>query len=660
MIESRPFGPNLPPEQQAIRAKCCHPTGTFVEFRKEEVEQSIPDRFERIVRVHSDRLALETDRDQTTYAQLNRAANRIAHAVLATRGTDGEPVALLLENHASLIAATIGVLKAGKLYVPLDSSLPRARLEYIIEDSQAELLVTDSKHLPLARELSHGGVALMNIDELDLTLSFGNPGLGIPPDAPAWILYTSGSTGQPKGVVQNHRNVLHFVRTYTNGLHICPDDRLTLLFSYSTNGAAHDTFTALLNGASLHPFNVKRDGTAGLGKWLRSNRLTIYCSVPTVFRSLGEALSGEYFAHLRLIKLIGEPVYKRDVDLYCANFPSQCVLVNRLGSTETGTIRWHFIDKETSVDGNNVPVGYPVEDNEVFLLDDGLEKAPVGAIGEIAVKSRYLTPGYWRKPNLTSHAFMPAEGDERIYRTGDIGRMLTDGRLLCLGRKDSQVKIRGHRIEIAEVEMALLDLPAIKEAIVVPRENPSGDRRLVAYLVARTRRAPAVSELRASLSKRLPDYMLPSTWMFLQAFPLAPNGKVDRQGLPQPSGSRPELNTAFAAPQTPIEIQLAEIWSEILAIHPVGLYDNFFDLGGHSLAATQVVSRVIRSFQLDLPLQSLFQSPTVAEMAAVITASQSKEIGEMELRRILTELDSLSDDQARDLLVGAGSKSSDR
>jgi acyl carrier protein len=255
---------------------------------------------------------------------------------------------------------------------------------------------------------------------------------------------------------------------------------------------------------------------------------------------------------------------------------------------------------------------------------------------------------------------MPAEGDERIYRTGDIGRMLTDGRLLCLGRKDSQVKIRGHRLEIAEVEMALLDHPAIKEAIVVPRENPGGDRRLVAYLVARTSPAPAVSELRASLNKRLPEYMLPSTWMFLQAFPLAPNGKVDRQGLPQPSGSRPELNTAFAAPQTPIEIQLAEIWSEILAIHPVGLYDDFFDLGGHSLAATQVVSRVIRSFQLDLPLQSLFQSPTVAEMAAVITASQSKELGEMELRRILTELDSLSDNEARDRLVGAGPKSSDR
>jgi amino acid adenylation domain-containing protein len=651
MIECSQLAPNLPPEQRAIRSKCFHPTGTFVEFSAEEIEQSVPDRFEKIVRMYSERLALVTDDHQFTYAELNQAANRIAHALLTRRGTKEEPIALLLENHASLIAATLGVLKAGKLYVPLDSSLPQARLKYIIGDSQATLLVTDTKNISLARDLSENKVLLMNLDELDPALLSENPDLPIPPDTLSWILYTSGSTGQPKGVVQNHRNVLHFVRTYTSGLHICPDDRLTLLFSYSANGAAHDTFTALLDGASLYPFNVKQHGAARLGEWLSRNQVTVYCSVPTVFRSLGETLSGnESFSHLRLIKLIGEPVYKRDVDLYRRYFSSQCLLINRLGSTETGTIRWYFINKETPVDGNNVPVGYPVEDNEVFLLGDASEKVQADAVGDIVVKSRYLTPGYWQKPDLTSAAFVPTEGDERIYRTGDIGRMLPDGRLLCLGRKDSQVKIRGHRIEIAEIEMALLDHPIVKDAIVVPREDPAGDRRLVAYLLTATRPAPAISELRTWLNKRLPDYMIPSTWMFLEAFPLAPNGKVDRRALPPPSSSRPELNTVFAFPRTPIESRLAQIWSEVLSIDQVGIHDNFFDLGGHSVAATQVVSRVIKKFQLELPVQSLFQSPTVAEMAAVISAHQGTKLDERSLAQILNELESLSEEEARRLL----------
>ena len=254
----------LPPEQEAIRAKCFHPSGAFVEFTKDEIEQSIPERFEKVVLRYPDRVAVESAKHQLTYDALNRVANRIAHAILAGRSPGVEQVALLLETDAPVIAAILGVLKTGKIYVPLDSSLPRARLAYILENSQAALLITNSKNQSFALELSQDRIPIINLDALDPSLPTDNPAVSLSPDTTAWILYTSGSTGQPKGVVQSHRNGLHFVRTYANGLHICPDDRLTLLFTCSANGGAHDMLSALLNGASLYPYNVKDKGPAAI------------------------------------------------------------------------------------------------------------------------------------------------------------------------------------------------------------------------------------------------------------------------------------------------------------------------------------------------------------------------------------------------------------
>ena len=483
------------------------------------------------------------------------------------------------------------------------------------------------------------------------------PFLSLSPAALAWILYTSGSTGQPKGVVQTHRNVLHFVMNYNNGLHLCAEDRLAVLSSFSVNAANHDIFTALLNGASLYPLNIKECGVGRLVDWLIRHEITIYHSVPSVFRHFLDSLIDEVkFPSVRVIRFGGESTSKRDVELYKRHFSRDCILVNRLGSTETGTLRWYFMDQSSPIEGNIVPVGYPVEDNEILLLDESGKEVSIDAIGEIAVKSRYVTPGYWRKPDLTKASFLPGSerADERIYRTGDVGRLLPNGCLIHLGRKDFQVKIRGHRIEIAEIEMALLDHPAIKQAIVVPREDYADDRRLAAYLVAATRPAPAISELRSFLKETLPDYMIPSTWMFMEAFPLAPNGKVDRQALPPPSSTRPELDTVFVAPRTPIESRLAQIWSEVLSIDQVGVNDNFLDLGGHSLAATRVVSQVIKHFQVDLPLQSLFQSPTVAEMTRLITEHRVKKLSEDELQSILKDLESMSDEQARKFLSEQG------
>jgi len=636
----------------AARSKCFHPNGRFLEFSREETDQSIPERFEKIAQKYPDRLAVKTKNHSLTYNVLNSTANRMAHTILSQRGRKNEPVALLMEHDAPVIAAILGALKAGKFYVPLDPSLPHLRVKYILEDLQASYIVTNNKNLPLAKSLAGTVIDLVNIDELD-SLPDGNPCIGIQPESLSWVIYTSGSTGKPKGVIQNHLNVLHFMMNYTNALHICVDDRLTLLYSFSVNGGAHDIFAALLNGAALFPLDLKEDGFTHLCDWLIEERITIYHSVPTVFRQFVEGLTGQSeFPDIRIVRLGGEPVYKRELDYFKKLFSKDCILVNRLGSSETGSLRMYFANKETPISGNLVPVGYAVMDNEILLVDD-TGKQIAGDEGEIAVKTRYVSPGYWGRPDLTDAVFLPSPtgGEERIYRTGDLGRMLPDGCLLHLGRKDFFVKIRGYRIDIDEIEAALRECPSIKEAVVVARNNNSGDERLVAYLVPTVQPGPKVGELRRFLNEKLPDYMIPHDFVTLEAIPLTDTRKVDRKALPDPGTSRPELTTPYVAPRTPIEKELAKIWAEVLSTDEVGIHDDFFDLGGHSLSATRIISRVIATFELQLPVRALFESPTVAAMSVVISSKEGQKADEENLKRLLSEVESLSEETDEELLA---------
>jgi amino acid adenylation domain-containing protein len=621
MSELLRFPEELPPEQQAIWEKCFHPSGAFTEFTKEEIEQSIASRFEQIARKYPDRIAVKTRNRQLTYEQLNGAANRMARSILARRGEGEEPIALLLEHDAPMIVAIIGVLKAGKMCVVIDPSLPRARIAYMLEDSQAALLLTDRKNLVSAGELARDKSLLMNIDESDAGLSIENPALSISPDHLAYIVYTSGSTGQPKGVIQNHRNGLHEAMLYANGLHICVEDRLALLYSCSASQGMKITFAALLNGAALCPFNLPEEGVSHLADWLLREEITIYFSVPIVFRQWVSAFTGqEKFPKLRLIQLGSDSVTLREVEEYKKHFSANTILVVRLGSTETGTIRRCFFNGETPFAEKAVPVGYAVEDMEVSLIDEEGKKVGFNRVGEIAVKSRYLSPGYWRMADLTRDKFLPDPngGDKRIYLTGDLGRMLPDGCLYHLGRKDFRVKVRGYSVEVAEIETALLSLASIKEAVVAAWEDQSGDQRLVAYLVPNSGFAPSVSQLRSFLEDRLPDYMAPSSFVFLDTLPLNPNGKVDRKALPMPDQSRPEQAVLFVPPSTLDEKTIAEIWAKVLKVDRVGIHDNFFDLGGHSLLATQIVSRIREAFAVELPLRSLFEASTVSGLAAAI------------------------------------------
>ena len=611
----------LTPGQTALRAKCFHPTGTFIEFKPEEIDQSISDRFEDQVRKHSNRLAVKSGPNEFTYAELNQAANRIAHAILAERGDREEQVGLLQQHGAGAIIATLGALKAGKTYVPLDSTAPNARNRHILEHAQVGLVVADDANFSLAQDLARDELPVMNMGALEPGLSVENPGLKIPSDRHAYIMYTSGSTGEPKGVVQTHKNVLYKNMGWVNVIHISPSDRLSLLRSLSVSGSIKDLFGGLLSGAAVFPFNVKRDGLMPLDRWLVDEEITIFSCVATLFRNFCATLNGkEKLSSVRLLKLSGEPVYKRDVELYKKHFSRDCLAINMLSSAEVGTTRVYFMDKETEIHDNLVPVGYPLEGCEVLILDADGTRLGSRQTGEIAVQSRYLSPGYWRMPDLTEACFLadPEGGDARIYRTGDLGCMLPDGCLLHRGRTNSHVKIRGYSVEIAEVQAVLSDLAGVKDVVVTTQDNAQGDQVLVAYVVPNEKGSLSATVIRSAIAAKLPAYMIPSAFVLLDSMPLAGPGKVNLKALPELGRGRPELQTPLALPRTPVEKKIAQIWAEVLGLEQVGIDDDFFQLGGDSLLASRIVARIIDTFQVEVPLSALFGAPKLSTMASVV------------------------------------------
>lgn len=598
------------------------PATDYVPFPVEALRRSVPDLFEQAVAKHAERLAVRGRARELTYDALNRRANRVAHAILSARGNREEPVALLLEHDVATIVGILGVLKAGKSYVPLDASYPRERIDYILADTQVELLLSSDKTLSMARARRQNEATILNIDRLDRGLSEGNPGLSIPCHAIAAVMYTSGSTGRPKGVMYAHRNLLHSARVATNGYHVCQEDRNALLASCSFGASISDVYTPLLNGGRVCPFNVRNEGVSGLPEWLVREGITILHVVPTLFRNFVNALRGdERFPKLRLVALGGETIQMSDMDLYRRYMPDHCLLrVSFALSEAAATVSRVLIDKATDIPGNVVPAGYAVEDTEVLVVDD--EGRPVGSdtVGEIVIQGPYLSPGYWRRPDLTAQAFRPVPGRDglRSYRTGDLGRLSPDGCLTYVGRKDFQLKIRGFRVEPGEIETALGAHGSVKDVVVVAREDAPGDKRLVAYVAANGAPQPTAGELKESLKAKLPDYMVPSAIVVLEKLPLTPNDKVDRLALPAPDRAAFAGDAPFVPARTLVERQLAKIWTEILRVGDVGVTDNFFDLGGHSLLAVRLFTQIENIFGRKLPLATLMNAPTIEKLASVL------------------------------------------
>jgi amino acid adenylation domain-containing protein len=598
----------------------------FIPFESTAINQSIPDRFEQQVARYPDCLAIVSADRQFTYAELNQAANRIARAILSHLGEAEEPVGLLFDHGAFLIAALLGVLKAGKFYMSLDLADPQPRMASMLEDSNTKLLVTDTKHLSLARQLTQGsGKRVLNCDDVDAKVPAENLDRSIVPEACALMLYTSGTTGRPKGVVHSHRNILVEARNYTNYARLSAQDRFTLWHSCSYTNSIRNLYAALLNGASLFIYDIAAEGFRALADWMLIHRISVIHTLVTTYRCFCQTLAPDaLFSALRILRLGGEPINRDDIKRYQRHFSRDCLLIHAIGPTETLDIRYYTISHDWNGSDAKIPIGYPVPDKEVLLLDEAGREIGADQIGEIAVRSKYLALGYWGQPELTQQAFLldPRGGDERLYRTGDLGVMRPDGCLTHLGRKDFQVKIRGYRVEVTAIEDALLDMDSIEAAVVQAQADDGGEQRLVAYVVPVTGRDPTINELRRELAQSLPDYMVPSAFVFLQTLPLSATGKLDRSALPKPDRVRPPLEETFVAPRNATEETVARTWAKLLSLKPVGVHDNFFNLGGHSLLATQMISRLRDIFEVEVPLRALFEAPTIAALAEHIDVAR--------------------------------------
>lgn len=593
------------------------PFNDYEPFPRAALDGSITARFEEIVRRFPNKLASSSTKYASTYEQLNAAANNVAHRIRAAKVHPNEPVLLNLRLDAPAIAAVIGVLKAGSFYCALDPALTRERMQSILKTLRPRMLICDTAGVDLSAELAGNAITLVNIDGApEITRNAPFPS-HVSPNALAYVFFTSGTTGQPKGVMDFHRNVLHNIFRYTNNLHISHEDRLSLLQPLSFSGSVSSLFCALLNGATVCPFDLRQEGSARLADWLTDQQITIYHSVPSLFRLI--AAEGRRFSNLRIIRLEGDHASAADAALFQTHFHPSCLLVNGLGATECGIVRQYFLAKNAPLPTHGLPIGYPVEDMEISLLSDDGQLVPVGEVGEIVIKSRYLALGYWEQPELTAQAFTPALEDPqaRIYRTGDLGRMDRDGCLEYLGRKDFQAKVRGQRVNLADVEAAFLHIDGVREAVATIRPDKAGENQIIVYYTASDGRTVYLDEVRRQVRDRLDDYSIPSILVRLDVLPVNMNGKVDRLALPEPVGQRTIAATSVA-PSTQVELALANIWVEILDLDQVGVNDSFLHLGGDSLKIMRMLNRVNQLFGVNISMGEFFPSPTISSLERLL------------------------------------------
>ena len=585
----------------------------------DDPDASVPGRFERIVRQHADKLAVKSSGHAWTYAELNRIANRLAHALLSAIGPESAPVALLFEHDAPAIAGIFGVLKAGKFYASLDPSFPLSHNEAVLSDLRAPLLLCDRANLAAAYALAKNGCRLLIYDDIDDSFSPENPELSVTARTPLAVYYTSGSTRQPKGVLRNQNVTLRRVAGDRRDLATSPEDRQTLLTSLTFSASSSDINVALLNGASLHLYDIRKFGTAYLADWLRQEKITHIRPPVALFRHfVASLLENDTFPSMRVITLGGAPLFRQDIEAARAHFPASCKIIHRYSVSEAGGVARLIIEADTQLDGPVVPVGHPYPGKQVLILDEARRALPVTEVGEIAVRVPDVPAGYWHQPDQTRERYIPDPSDRQkvLVLTGDLGRMRTDGNLELLGRSDSRIKIRGFRVELTAVEGALRELDGVEDAVVTPQTDDRGETRMVAYVVPASQQTLDAGNLHRALATRLPDYMVPSAFVFLETLPLTRGGKVDRKALPPPAHNTPASAREWRAPQNPTEAALVAIWSEVLNVVRLGVTDNFFELGGHSLLAARVIAKVNEAFRVNLLLRTLYDAPTVAELAA--------------------------------------------
>ncbi|MCG7528280.1 non-ribosomal peptide synthetase [Streptomyces sp. OfavH-34-F] len=561
-------------------------------------------RFLDTAAAHPGRDAVVTPATRWTYRETEELSARVAAGLVAAGLRPGQRVALLFSHGAEMIAALLGVLRAGLSYVPLDAAYPEPRLAFMAADSGAAALVTVREALPRAAALA-GDRPVLAYEDLARHDS-GEPEARATPDGEAYVLYTSGSTGRPKPVTQVHRNVLHHTRVWTDGLRIGPGDRLTLQSAYSWDSAVQDTFAALLNGAALYPVDLKSLGVSGLLEWMARERLTVYHSTLPVFRALVRAMEsrGTALPAMRMLALGGDTLHLADLEACRRAFGPHCRVAGAYGSTECSCALLRVADPDYRPPTGVFPLGLPVTGTTVRLQDPEGRTVEGPGEGEIVVVSPYLAPG--------------AAAPDLSYRTGDLARRLPDGTLLLIGRVDFQVKISGIRVETGEVESALKDLPQVREAVVMPYTDRLGERQLAAHLVAEPGTRPGAAALRAALRGTLPDHAVPTAYVLLDALPLTANHKIDRRALPDPLTAAQPAGGSGPYPGGSLERAVADAWYDVIGVADAGPDDNFFDLGGTSLRMAAVHERLTRTVAPGLRMTDLYRAPTVRSLARLI------------------------------------------
>ncbi len=582
-------------------------------------EQTIHGLFEEQAERHPGAVAVEYEDERLTYRELNERANRLARTLRGQGVGADRLVGIMAERSPSMVIGILAILKAGGAYVPIDPDYPEERIRYMLDDSGTQVLLLQSH---LQDKAAFAGVSLLLDDEQTYAADGTNLASVNEPHDLAYVIYTSGTTGKPKGTLIEHRNVVRLLFNSRNLFDFGPADTWTLFHSFCFDFSVWEMYGALLYGGKLvivPPMIAKHP--AQFLHLLKERGVTILNQTPTYFYQLLREALAESGQTLSLRKVIfgGEALAPQQLKEWRKRYPAT-QLINMYGITETTVHVTYKEITEVEIAEGRSNIGRPIPTLKVYVLDANRRCVPAGVAGEMYVAGEGLARGYLNRPELTAEKFVddPFTPGERLYRSGDLARWLPDGNIEYMGRIDHQVKVRGYRIELGEVEAQLLKLESVQEAVVMAREDGSGEKQLCAYLVAD--KALTVSELRSQLSEELPGYMIPSYFVQLERMPLTANGKTDRKALPAPEGS---VNTGaeYIAPRTPLEEQLVQIWQEVLGPVRVGVKDSFFDLGGHSLSLMQLIQKVYAATGVEISLHNMFQHPSIEAMAYEIWQS---------------------------------------
>ncbi|MBV6623047.1 MAG: amino acid adenylation domain-containing protein [Rivularia sp. (in: Bacteria)] len=618
---------------------------TQTEFSQNQLIHQL---FEQQVKINPDNIAVVCENQQLTYKELNTRANQIAD-YLQQNGVVAETiVAICLERSLEAIIAILGILKSGGAYLPLDPNFPTQSLLSRLEDAQAQILLTNSSIQQQHPTLITPVVICLDTNKAEIAnCNSENTDNKITAENLAYIIYTSGSTGKPKGVAIEHQQILNYLYGIQQRLNLPEISSFGLISTLAADLGNTSIFPALCSGGCLHIISNERATNAeALADYCRQYTIDCLKIVPAHLDAL---LTSEFATDIlpkqRLI--LGGEACSWELIKKIQSLNPNCTIINHYGPTETTVGVLTYQVESIDLNSQTVPLGKPLANTQVYVLDSQLQPVPIGVAGELYIAGASVARGYLNNVEITTEKFIQHCFDntetKTIYKTGDLVRYHSDGNLEFLGRIDNQVKVRGFRIELGEIEALLSQHPAIQKAVVVAIKDESGSRKLVAYIVANGQFQLTTNELRDFLREILPEYMIPSVYIFLKTFPLTQNGKIDRQSLPIPEKVKPELAVDYVPPKTEIEKVLAEIWAEVLGLEQVGINDNFFDLGGHSLLLTQVTSRLYNALGVELTLRQIFVTPTIAKLGVLVAQKQIEQTDSDLLEEMLAELDDLPD-----------------